>query len=219
MKRGVQGGGGGGRKRRRRSIHRSASSPGVGRLPLRGPSLAPPIIIIFYHNICFSHILFYVNGRSLLLPAPPVPLSLFLSLFFSLFLYLPPPSRPPRSPPISSRRPSLRMHGLRELLAFCLEFKKFFHLSLLPRPAALRPDLPPSPSPRLVAQPSLSSLRISSVSFRARLHAPYARFCLVNIRGEKYKETWNGRKSPPLLLFLFLSFVSHMNSWRKKIRR
>jgi len=32
-----------------------------------------PIIIIFYHNICFSHILFYVNGRSLPLPALSVP--------------------------------------------------------------------------------------------------------------------------------------------------
>lgn len=70
----------GGRKRRRRSIHRSASSPGVGRLSLRVPSLAPPIIIIFYHNICFSHILFYVNGRSLLLPAPSASLSLTLPL-------------------------------------------------------------------------------------------------------------------------------------------
>ena len=28
-------------------------------------SARPPIIIIFYHNICFSHILFYVNGRCL----------------------------------------------------------------------------------------------------------------------------------------------------------
>lgn len=40
--------------------------------PLRSRS---PIIIIFYHNICFSHILFYVNGRSLPLPAPSTPVS------------------------------------------------------------------------------------------------------------------------------------------------
>lgn len=121
----------GGRKRRRQSIHRSASSPGVGRLSLRAAPLprSPPIIIIFYHNICFSHILFYVNGRSLLLPAPPASLS-----------------PPLAAPPISSRRPSLRMHGLGELLAFCLEFKKFFHLS--PAASSPRRVAPHSPPPR-----------------------------------------------------------------------
>lgn len=54
------------------------------------------IIIIFYHNICFSHILFYVNGRSLPLPAP--------STSFPLN-----PSRPPRS----TRRPHSTPDGRR----------------------------------------------------------------------------------------------------------
>lgn len=104
-----------------------------GWVPLRVPSLAPPIIIIFYHNICFSHILFYVNGRSLLLPAPPLCLSLSPSPLF------------PLQPPIPSRRPSLRMHGLGELLAFCLEFKKFFHP---PSTTSSRRDAPRPPSRR-----------------------------------------------------------------------
>lgn len=106
------------------------SSSGVGRersLSLAPPFLSvlsaePPIIIIFYHNICFSHILFYVNGRC----QPP-----FARLVLASF----------------SRWFPLRMHGLGELLAFCLEFKKFFRRT--PRPCPLPfPSSSASPSPR-----------------------------------------------------------------------
>jgi len=151
------------------------------------------IIIFAFPTFCF---MLMVAPCCYPLHQPPPSLSLFLSLFLPLS---------PLQPPIPSRRPLLRMHGLGELLAFCLEFKKFFHLPLPPRPVALRPDS------RLVAQPSLSSLRISSVSFHARLHAPCARFCLVNIRGEKYKEMWNGRKTtlflPSLSCSVFLIWI------------
>lgn len=43
-------------------------------------------------------------------------------------------NHPPSQPPFHPRQPSLRMHGLGELLAFCLEFKKFFRLPLSSRP-------------------------------------------------------------------------------------
>ena len=151
-----------GRERERRhsrsqSIRRSASSSGVGRSPSLSLSLStsiypspsspllplpvlsvlsarPPIIIIFYHNICFSHILFYVNGRC-----------------------LPPPTRSPVLAPFSRWFP-LRMHGLGELLAFCLEFKKFFRRS---RPRAPSSSPAPPSHPRF---PTFAHLR-STFSF------------------------------------------------------
>lgn len=129
-----------GRKRRRRSIHRSASSPGVGRLFLRVPSLSLLLLLLFFITIfAFPTFCF------MLMVAPCCyPLHQPLSLSFSL----------PRSPwslplpPIPSRRPSLRMHGLGELLAFCLEFKKFFHPPPPPSPTASSRRVAPRPPSR-----------------------------------------------------------------------
>lgn len=106
------------------------------------------------------------------------------------------------------------MHGLGELLAFCLEFKKFFRLPL-PR---LVPVASRDPLSRRATPPS--SLRISFVSLRARLRAaPYARFRPVNIRGEKYKgDAGNGRKATPApLVFLSREFAERVYIlWEKK---
>ena len=156
-----------GRYSRSQSIRRSASSPGVGRvLPLSlslslslclshslplflFPSVLsarPPIIIIFYHNICFSHILFYVNGRCL-----PPSTRLVLAPFSRWF--------------------PLRMHGLGELLAFCLEFKKFFRRSRPPAPRLLRA----TPAPRL----SLHSPHLCTTSALLRAHLRLPSVCFL----------------------------------------
>lgn len=144
VRRGGRRGEEGSRKRRRRSIHRSASSPGVGcspssLLPSRRSPLRPLARSLSLLLLLFFITIFAFPTFCFMLMAAPCRYPLRRQPLF--------PS--PRSQTsFHPRRPSLRMHGLGELLAFCLEFKKFFRLPSyrLVSPRPVHPS--PSPNPR-----------------------------------------------------------------------
>lgn len=138
MKRGVQGGEEGENDGGEVSIV-LLRPRGLGASPSASPRSLLLLLLFFITIFAFPTFCFMLMVAPCCYPLHQ-PVSLSLPLFFSISLSPPRPLTAP--PPISSRRPSLRMHGLGELLAFCLEFKKFFHLPLLLRPVALRPAIP-----------------------------------------------------------------------------